>query len=320
MLLFHLGKSTYYAETAGAEVLEEARDALLAVGDHETAAEAETFLAYLAHHHGWRDQYFGHLDRAAALVSDLGPSRAKAEVLVDLANHLAMARNHERTIAEATEALDIARELQLSELEASALAMIGVSRGLSGDLGGRDDLERAIAIAERVDTHLSAHCCGILADLECQMGELESAFALQARARMHAERFGHIGFVRWLAAERVGEGYWTGDWDDALALADSFIAESETGTAELHGGLLPRDARPHPARPRRECGRARRCGPGRRLRTLRRRSSDALSGSRLRGTRGGRRRVARRGRDAGRGASRALEGKPRRLSGLSVGR
>jgi class 3 adenylate cyclase len=235
-LLFRLGKSTYYAETAGAEVLTEARDALLAAGDHETAAEAEAFLAYLAHHHGWRDQYFGHLDQAAALVSDLGPSRAKAEVLVDLANHLAMARDHERTIAAATEALGIARTLQLSELEASALAMIGVSRGLSGDLGGRDDLERAIAITERVESHLSAHCCGMLADLECQMGELEPAFALQARARLHADRFGHVGFVRWLAAERVGEGYWTGDWDGALALADSFIAESETGTPNFMEG------------------------------------------------------------------------------------
>ena len=235
-LLFLLGKSMYYEQTAGADELAEARDALLAAGDRETAAEAEAFLAYLAHHHGLRDQYFAHLDEAAALVSDLGPSRAKAEVLVDLANHLAMARNHERTIATATEALEIARALRLRELEASALAMIGVSRGLSGDLGGRDDLERAIAITEGLESHLSAHCCGMLADLECQMGDLESAFALQARARLHAERFGHAGFVRWLAAERVGEGYWTGEWDAALALADNFIAESETGTPNFMEG------------------------------------------------------------------------------------
>jgi class 3 adenylate cyclase/tetratricopeptide (TPR) repeat protein len=235
-LLLRLGQSAYYAETAGEEILEEARDGLLAADDRGAAAEAESFLAYLAHHHGRRDQYFEHLDHAAALVNDLGPSRSKAEVLVDLANHLAMARDHERTIAAATEALEIARTLGLSELEASALAMIGVSRGLSGDLAGRDDLERAIAITEDVESHLSAHCCGMLADLECNMGELQTCFALQARARLHAERFGHAGFVRWLAAERVGEGYWTGDWDGALALADTFIAESETGTPNFMEG------------------------------------------------------------------------------------
>ena len=78
-LLFHLGKSTYYAETAGAEVLEEARDALLAVGDHETAAEAETFLAYLAHHHGpARSVLAEHLDRAAG-AGRATSARAAAE-------------------------------------------------------------------------------------------------------------------------------------------------------------------------------------------------------------------------------------------------
>jgi hypothetical protein len=69
----------------------------------------------------------------------------------------------------------------------------------------------------------------MLADLECNVGNLEDCFALQARARAHAERFGHAGFVRWLAAERVGEGYWTGTWDEALGRADAFIAEAESG-------------------------------------------------------------------------------------------
>jgi class 3 adenylate cyclase/tetratricopeptide (TPR) repeat protein len=235
-LLFRLGKSTYYAKTAGAEVLTEARDALLAAGDHETAAEAEAFLAKLAHHAGKRDRLAEHLDRAVALVEGLGPSHAKAEVLVDLANYLAIAREDERAIAAATEALGIARSVGLRELEASALSMIGLSRGWSGDLGGRDDVRRSIEITEEIGSHLSAHCYGMLADLECQVGNLAAAFELQGHAREHAERFGHAGFVRWLAAERVGQDYWIGRWDEAVGTADSVIAEAEAGVPNFMEG------------------------------------------------------------------------------------
>jgi class 3 adenylate cyclase/tetratricopeptide (TPR) repeat protein len=235
-LLFRLGKSTYYAETAGTQILEEARDALLAAGHHATAAEAEAFLAKLAHHQGRRERLAEHLDRAVALVDPLGPSQSKAEVLVDYANHLAIAREDERAIAAATQALDIATSLGLRELEASALSMIGLSRGWSGDLGGRDDVRRSIAITDEIGSHLSAHSYGMLADLECHVGDLAAAFALHAQARRHAERFGHAGFVRWLVAESVGEGYWTGTWDEAVGVADSVIAEVESGIPSFMEG------------------------------------------------------------------------------------
>jgi class 3 adenylate cyclase/tetratricopeptide (TPR) repeat protein len=236
LLLFRLGKSMYYAETAGAEMLDEARDALLAAGDRGTAAEAEAFLANLAYHEGMRHRAFEHLDRAVALVDGLGPTRSRAEVLVDLANYLSLARDHARTIAAAAEALEIARSLGLREVEATALYTIGISRGLSGDLGGRDELRRSIEIAEEIGSHLSAQCCGVLADLEGNVGNLEACFELQARARRHAEAFGHAGFVRWLAGERVGQCYWTGDWDEALRGADALIAEAEAGIPNFMEG------------------------------------------------------------------------------------
>ena len=235
-LLFRLGKSTYYAETAGAEVLAEARDTLLAAGRHATAAEAEAFLAKLAYHEGDRERLAEHLDRAVALVDALGPSQSKAEVLVDMANHLAIARDDERAMAAATQALEIAQALNLRELEASALSMMGLSRGWSGDPRGRADLRRSIAITEEIGSHLSAHSYALLADLECQVGDLKSCFELQAQARRHAERFGHAGFVRWLAAESVGESYWTGAWDEAISVADSFIAEADAGTPNFMYG------------------------------------------------------------------------------------
>jgi class 3 adenylate cyclase/tetratricopeptide (TPR) repeat protein len=235
-LLFRLGRSRYSAETGGAAELAEARDALLAAGDPGTAAEAEAFLGFLAHHEGRRDLVAEHLERAVGLVEGLGPTRSKADVLVGMATHLSTATEHERTIVVASEALEIARALELDELQACALSLIGISRGLSGDPGGRADLERSIEIADRIGSPLSADCYGKLADLEGQTGDLGACFALQAQARREAERFGHAPFVRWLAAERVGEGYWTGAWDDAVARADRLIAEVEAGAPNFMEG------------------------------------------------------------------------------------
>ncbi len=236
-LLFRLGLSIYYAETAGAaDVLEQARDALLAAGDAATAAEAESFLAYLAHHGGDHERFSQLLDGAAARVRHLGPSRSKAEVLVDVANEASLAGEHERAIAAGAEAVEVARALGLPEHEARALSIIGISRGLTGDPSGRADLELSIVLAEKLGSHLSADCCGKLADLEAQLGDLPACFALQARAREHAERFGHAPFVRWLSAERVGEGYWTGAWDAAVSAGDEIIAEAEEGTPNFMSG------------------------------------------------------------------------------------
>ena len=235
-LLLRLGRSLYKADIAGTDVLAQARDALVAAGDSGAAAEAEALLAMIAQHQGRRDRVSEHLDRAVALVAGVGPTRSKAEVLVDLANHLVVARDDERAIAAATEALEIARALGLREIEASALSMIGISRALSGDLGGREDLRRSIAITEEIGSHLSAHSYAVLADLEGQLGDLTTCFALHAEARRHAQHFGHAGFVRWLAAEGVGEGYWTGAWDEALAVADTFIAEAERGAPSFMEG------------------------------------------------------------------------------------
>jgi class 3 adenylate cyclase len=232
-LLLRLGKSVYRASTRGAEVLAGAAAELQAIGDPGAAAEAETFLAYLAHHDGRRAELEAHLDRAVALVRDSGPSASKAEVLVDVANMRSMARQHEQTVAAAEEAIAIADQLKLPELMAHALSSIGISRGLAGDLRGRTDLQRAVAVLEEIDSHLSAHCLGMLADLEGQLGDLSSCFSLQARARARALEAGHAGFVRWLAAERVGEGYWTGAWDEAVATADRFVADAEAGSAHF---------------------------------------------------------------------------------------
>jgi tetratricopeptide (TPR) repeat protein len=82
----------------------------------------------------------------------------------------------------------------------------------------------------------------MLAELEGSLGHLDKCFELQARARRHAERFGHAGHIQWLRAERVAECYWTGRWDEALTLAGEFVGETEAGFGHFMEGYC-RDMR-----------------------------------------------------------------------------
>ena len=82
-LLLRLGQARYFANTEGADVLAEAERMFLAAGDQESAAEAATFLADLAHQCGEPlDVVFEHAHRALSLVEDRDLSHAKVEVLV----------------------------------------------------------------------------------------------------------------------------------------------------------------------------------------------------------------------------------------------
>ena len=229
-VLLGLGKALYYVDYDGAEVFSEAEEALLSADDRESAAEAAMFLARLAHQRGEpKERVLEHADRALALVEDSAASRARVEVLIDRANFLSLTADHEPAIGFASEALRDAEALGLQELQADALSMIGMSRGMSGDPGGRADLERSVAIMEEIGSPGTAHGYGMLADLEGSLGNLDRCFLLQERARDHAERFGLTAHIQWLRAEQVAERYWTGGWEEAVVLADQFFADTEAG-------------------------------------------------------------------------------------------
>ena len=217
---------------------EEARDALLAAGDRGTAARGRGVPGPPRSPPG-RARSGGRAPRSGrgAWWRPSGPPRSKAEVLVDLANYLSIATEHERTITAATEALEIARQLE----SARARGQRAVDdRDLARALRRRRRAAgpRAQHRAHRADRARTSalHCCGMLADLERQIGDLPACFGLQARARVHAERFGHAGFVRWLAPSASARRTGRGDWDGALTAADGLIAEAEAGVPNFMVG------------------------------------------------------------------------------------
>jgi class 3 adenylate cyclase/tetratricopeptide (TPR) repeat protein len=228
-LLFRYGRARFFSEDEGEDSLARAAEELLDAGDRASASEAETLVGELRWIEGDRDRAFEHFEGAAALMADEPPSRSKAYVLGNLSRFLMTADEAERSIAIGFEAFQMAQELGLEDVEAQVLSTIGVARVMIGDLGGRVDLEQAIAIAEQINSPEVIRGYNNLASTHAALGDLPRAFELYALATRAAERFGRIRALRWLEAERMNELYWGGRWDEALALADQFVEQAEGG-------------------------------------------------------------------------------------------
>jgi class 3 adenylate cyclase/tetratricopeptide (TPR) repeat protein len=228
-LQFRYGRSLFYSEESGEQTLVEARDALLAAGDRGTAAEAEGMIGQLAFRSGERDRSLESYERAVALLADAPASRSKAVVLATVARSLVVAAQSEEAIRVGREALAMAEELGLDEIRAKTLATIGDARVELGDLDGLQDYERGIALGLQLNSPEAASGMINLADTLMDLGDLERSRELRRGAQRAAERSGDAKSIRWLSAEHVGEHYWFGEWDDAVARADAFIAESESG-------------------------------------------------------------------------------------------
>jgi DNA-binding SARP family transcriptional activator len=229
-LLFRLGRAHFHAEQAGSNLLAEARDALLADGDRESAAEAEAMLGKLAWWRGEGERGIEHDQRAAELLTDAPPSRPKAAVLVELAGLLMVAGRHHEAIRVGREGLTIAERLGLDDIRADALNHLGAARVSNEDAGGLADMEQAVALAVRANSPVSVIAYINLASVLVELGDLARGFELQAEGRRVAERFGFTAWLRHLQGERVYEDYWSGHWDAALRRADEFIAESEASS------------------------------------------------------------------------------------------
>jgi class 3 adenylate cyclase/tetratricopeptide (TPR) repeat protein len=240
-LMFRLGTARFRAVGTGGEVLERAQAQLLERGDVELAAEAKVMLAEETWMQGRPDAAFEHLERAAALLRDAPPTRSKAYVLCSLARFLRNDGRDEDAIEAGREALAMADKLGLDELCANALCTLGVARAETGDLGGVEDLERSIVIAQSAGSPEAVRAFLNLGSILARLGNLPRAFALHAEGHRVAERLGDLGGIRWLQAEQLYADYWSGRVDDALERADDILREVEAGTShrmELDARLI----------------------------------------------------------------------------------
>ena len=228
--LFRLGSARFRSVASGSEVLEQAVERLLEIGDVERAAEAEVMLGEEIWMQGRREEGLRRVERAGQLLEDAPASRSKAYVLCNVARFLRNDGRDEEAIRVARIALAMAEELGLDELCANALGTLGVARAESGDLTGVQDLERSLELARSSNSPEAVRAYLNLGSILARLGDLPRAFALHAEGRGAAERFGDLMGIRWLQAEQLYEDYWLGRTEAALRRVKEILREVEAGT------------------------------------------------------------------------------------------
>lgn len=223
------GRSRFDDTTMSDDTLLEATEGLLAVGNIGGAAQALMMLGSTSWVRGDRDRAFEHLDRAEALLADQPPSPAKANVLQRLGRFAVLADDMDRAIEEGTESLELAERFGLDDMRARNLNTLGMARVHKGDLGGFDQLQEALDLAHEVRSPDEAIAAGNIAWLKADVGDLHTAWEMHQKAVQIATRRGLDASIRWYRAERVYYDYWRGQWDEAVSLADAFIAEVAAG-------------------------------------------------------------------------------------------
>ena len=230
-LLLWLGRARFSAESAGAEELEAAFEAFRRGNDPEGAAEAALELRMVAWYEADRDRAERWLNQALELVRERPDSPTKAQALVDLGSMHHVAGNFAEAIRVGREALPLIDRLGLDVERARVLGSIGISRASLGDPGGLGDLEQGVAIARAANAFARLHTTlNNLSEMQFFFGRLAEAARTYEELVESMERFGRDTDRRWgrasLSAIRASEGR----WDEALELADGFIAETEAGS------------------------------------------------------------------------------------------
>jgi class 3 adenylate cyclase/tetratricopeptide (TPR) repeat protein len=237
-LLLRYGRVRFLRDEEGTEELAAACDGLVAAGDPETAAEACLMLANIAWKEGRRPDMLEHLEAARSLVDGRPPSRARASVLSEGSRYAMLADENDRAIELGEEALRLAKELGLDDLRASALNNVGCARARTGDTRGFAELEESIAIAwqaNSVSDVIRGH--NNLAAMLHIHADLARSRTSWDEARRLAEHFGHHGFVRFIdGGPAVWQRYYAGEWDEALARAEAFLADVEAGAPHYQAG------------------------------------------------------------------------------------
>jgi predicted ATPase/class 3 adenylate cyclase len=229
-LLYRYADALYgAADDRALAALEEARDALLAAGDRQTAAEAELSLSRIWWHRGKRTEGATHEARATDLVGD-SRSPAAARVLATIGRTRSIAGELEEGLRKATEALAMAEELELDELRAHALTTMALAKSYLGDTAASRDLEEAMEIAIAANSALAgtiANNRAVLAFFDLDLRRSNELFSEGLRI---AERFGDGAGVRWIHCQLATSSGALGRWDEAIAALDAFIGECEAGS------------------------------------------------------------------------------------------
>lgn len=216
------------------ERLAEARDALLAVGENDRAAELEMSIGEAFWLQGERAVADEHRARALALLGDGPPTRSRAFVLTRAASSAYKRGDYGSALELASEARAAAEQVGSADGVSDALDVLGAIRLLQGDAGGLVDLERSVELAYASGAlGVQSRVVNNLAVAHQMLGDLERGFTTRLKGARIAEQLGSESAVRWYQGTLVDHRYRRGDWDEALRVADDFLRLVEGGTRHV---------------------------------------------------------------------------------------
>ncbi|MEP7225666.1 MAG: AAA family ATPase, partial [Actinomycetota bacterium] len=233
-VLFLSARALHYAyDDQREEALGTARDALLAAGDTDLAAESESFLALVSWYRGQGEETRAHVERAAELAGD-SVSASAARVLAVSARLREISFEHEAARELAESALTMAEELGLDEICGHALTTIGMTKNSLGDTSGVEDMERALELALQIDSPIAGTIVNNLAVEAFLKGDLARAEELYAESIRLSQRLGDLEAVRFTESNQIWMDFVVGRWDVALPRTDAFIAACEAGAGHTN--------------------------------------------------------------------------------------
>ena len=232
-VLRHAEAGFYAADHVDPALVARAAAQLAERGETALAAKAEIIAAVAAWWDGRGDAADAHASRAVELVRDAPPSAEKATVLAERARLFMVAGRAEEALEIGREGLEMAERLGLDNVVASALVTLGTTRGIlvGSAEAGTVELERGIEVATRANAAQPLQRGYVnLAELRWQHGHLDEPAELYRAARRAGRQFGDPYQMRWLDTSECEMAYLRGNWPEAEARADAFIAGVEAGS------------------------------------------------------------------------------------------
>ena len=228
-LQFEVARGEYISGRNDGRPLIGAAEALLAV-DTAEAASAFALASEASWHRADREETDRLLARALELIEPLPASKEKAWILSHSARSAMLAAQRELALERGARALEMAASLDLPEVRAHALNNMGAAQ--MGSLEAMPLLEESIELSARLNLpeearghHNLAVCAYVVGDLSKALEQVEAAVS-------SAERFGLAPLLRFSRGQLPGYYFRFGRWDEALAVADSGIAEGIPGPTE----------------------------------------------------------------------------------------
>jgi class 3 adenylate cyclase/tetratricopeptide (TPR) repeat protein len=202
VLQLRIAQAGFFTDELDYDLALEARDAFVARGDVELAAESEILLTQLTFSLGLHGLV--HARNAVALLEGRPPSELYARALARLARRLTLAGERPTAIELARQALALAEKFDDDRTASDALNTLGMARCLLGDEEGLDDLRAAVERGENANApDETSKALNNLMNLCWTAGNLDEAEqCLQANFEL-SHRYGLTAVLRWLEAEAV---------------------------------------------------------------------------------------------------------------------